>query len=392
MIKIEKKECCGCSACMSICPKNAISMKYDEEGFAYPYIDKEKCIECNLCDKICSFKNYVNREKKENIEVYAVKHRDINVRMRSSSGGVYTAISEYILKNNGELVGAIFSNDMIVKHDFIENTTDIKKINGSKYVQSKMDGTYEKIKSSLQSGKKVLFSGTPCQVASLNRYLENINTENLLTIDLVCHGVPSPKLWKDYVKYVENKYKARMINFDFRHKEEKQQETKPCAYLDNGRIIKDNIDSIIYSSICFNGCAMRPSCHNCKYTNFNREGDITIGDFWGIEKSKPEFQDGKGISLVILNTNKGKEVFNKIDNSIIKEVSSVKDCIQHNLRFPTEPSKKREKFWRDYHKKGFKYIAKKYEQPSLKRMVIVRISMVLRKIGFYEKVKNIIKR
>lgn len=354
-----KEDCCGCTACKNICPKNAITMKRDEEGFSYPSIDSNLCIECNLCKKICNFKkDYDRSDNFDSPKVHAVKYKDEKERMSSRSGGMFVAISDFIFNRNGIVYGASFDENFNVIHRRIQSKKERILIKGSKYVQSDLKDTFSNVKKDLEEGNLVLFSGTPCQTAGLKSYLKNNkNICNLYLCDIVCHGAPSPLIWKEYVNFIEKKYNDKLVQFDFRDKSFGWN-----THIESFTLSKKNkkIYTEYYTKIFYEHLMLRPSCHNCKYTNFERPSDITIADFWGIEKLFPEFDDNKGVSLVLINSNKGMEIFNESLNDIYYKEANIDSCIQPNLKEPSKPSSIREQFWNDYYKKGFIYILKRY--------------------------------
>lgn len=387
-----KEDCYGCTACKTICPNKAIKMQSDEEGFLYPTIDKKICTECGLCITVCPSKTeviingYFNEPK-----VYAVKHNLDSVRMMSSSGGAYTAISDFfVLKNkNGVCYGASFDNDFYVCHNRASTLEQRDKFRGSKYVQSDLKNILIDIRESLIEGKSVLFTGTPCQTAGLLKYLERskTNTSNLLLNDIICHGVPSPKIWKDYIEFIQEKNHSKLINYTFRYKEKGWRGYNIKAEFESGQIRLNTKDILKYIKLYKSNLTLRPSCYYCKFANLNRPSDIMIGDFWGIEKSIPEFGDEKGVSLVFVNTKKGKEVLDKIENSITYKLSNTINCLQPNLHEPTKKPMHRKKFWSDYNNKGFNYIIRKYTEKGFFAIVKISIMKTIRKIGLVDIIK-----
>ncbi|MFR5684657.1 MAG: Coenzyme F420 hydrogenase/dehydrogenase, beta subunit C-terminal domain, partial [Clostridia bacterium] len=297
---IEKIKCYGCGACSKICPKNAIIMKMDKKGFFYPEIEKEKCIQCGLCEKVCWNPESNNEYFKEPL-VYAVKSKDMQTRLQSSSGGVFTQFAKICLEENGVVYGACYAEDFEVKHIRIGNIEEIQKLRGSKYVQSNLKNVYSEVKKDLQNGKKVMFVGTPCQVYGLNQYLRGIDKLNLILVDLVCHGVTSPKIWKDYITFIERKYHGKLSKYTFRNKEKGWRGYHPLAKFDNGRKIESRCITS-YTNLFSTDLALREGCYQCNFSSTHRKSDITIGDFWGLEKTIPEFIDDLGVSLVLINT------------------------------------------------------------------------------------------
>lgn len=383
----DKKQCAGCTACMNICPHNAISMQADREGFLYPVTDEDLCTDCGLCQKICPFQN-INTISGNYTQpkVYAVKHRDDNVRMNSTSGGMFTAISDYILSKDGVIYGAGFDEQFRVCHQKAENVEDRNKLRGSKYVQSDLQGVFKDIKEELKKGRQVLFTGTPCQTAGLHAYLSK-KYENLYLCDLVCHGTPSPLMWKEHVDFMVNRRKKIITAYDFRSK---WRGINVSIAFEDGSFIHNSTDLLTYTNIFYSHVALRPSCYHCQFTNYSRPSDITIADFWGIEKCMPDFDDDKGVSLVLVNSPKGLELFQKIKIKLDYRESNTTDCVQRNLCEPSEPSPLREQFWQDYWSKGFKYVLKRYAGYGGKSRAKIFIRNGLEKVGLLPIVKRLL--
>lgn len=358
MITINKKtDCCGCTACSAVCAHNAIKMQSDKFGFIYPVVDVDRCIECGLCEKVCQFHNdYKRYNNFEEPLVFALRHKEQSQLMRSQSGGAFFGIAQYILNSGGVIYGAAFSDEWKVKHLKAVNTDQLEELRMSKYVQSDMRGVFIKIRNDLKQGNKVLFSGTPCQVAGLKSFLSHKLHENLFCVDIVCHGVPSPKIWEDYIHYLEKHYKSKIIKACFRDKRFGWHGAKETFKFKNGNEIMRETSNRLY----FQGLSMRESCSQCKYTNFKRVGDISVGDFWGIPKDSPYEKDGKGLSLLLVNSEKGYRLFKSVKDKFIVEQSSLTECMQPQLQYPSKLSPLHKKFVKDYEDKGFLYIAKKY--------------------------------
>ncbi len=364
----DKKDlCCGCTACKMICPTEAIKMIADYEGFLYPEIDQELCIDCGLCLETCAFqKGYDKSANYKTPIVYALKHRSDLVREKSSSGGAFTAISDYILSSNGIIYGAILDEDMKVSHQRGETEEERDEFRGSKYVQSELNDIYLQIKNDLKQDKLVLFTGTPCQVAGLKKFLTksklSIDKVNkLILVDFICHGTSSPIIFKDYIKYQEKKNKSRVINYLFRSKVKGWRHTEE-VFFENGKKDSKSELSKLHKSIYHSKLTMRPSCHTCIYTNKKRPSDMTIGDFWGLANYLPEFKDRLGVSVILINTDKGSDLYTNISDATESILSNIKDCSkkQGNLRRPTKVNPEREEFWAYYNKKGFRRAMKKY--------------------------------
>lgn len=388
----DKKDCCGCTACMNICPKSAITMQSDTEGFLYPVIDISKCIECGLCKRVCGFQNgYEGQEREDLPEIYAVKHKDEQVRMNSTSGGVFTALSDFMLQQEGVIFGASFDDNMVVCHQRADTKKEREHFRGSKYVQSDLRDVFKQIKQLLKEGRYILFTGTPCQVSGLNSYLKNTNTNKLFVCDIVCHGVPSPLMFKEYINLLERKNNSKIIKYYCRDKVNGwHSHTERAVYANGTEDFKSTL-STVYRELFYSHNVLRPACHNCKYTNFNRPSDITFADFWGIEKSMTEFDDNKGISLVLVNTPKGKELFKGVESNLEIRESNTKDCLQPQLQYPSKPATTRQEFWRDYNAYGFEYVIKKYAGYNTKTRIKAKIISILKKVGLFEVIHKVMK-
>lgn len=338
----EKKQCTGCSACYSICPQNAIIMQENEEGFLYPKINQSLCINCGLCKKVCPSLNY-KFNNKEKPECYAAMAND-EIRKISSSGGAFTVFANYILSKNGIVCGATYNDNMNVEHIIIDNINDLKKMNGSKYVQSNINNCYKQIKEYLLQDKFVLFSGCPCQVAGLTNYLGK-QYDKLLTLDLICHGVPSPLVFK---KYLEEQYpNEKITNVIFR---DKTFGWNTNMHINVSSKEKNNIkyfENDLFFKLFFSNMSLRKNCGTCNYTKFPRTGDVTIADFWGITK---DCNDNKGTSLLFINNNKGDKYFNfvKQDFKLVKRKPiNLAEKNQVNLKYPSREHPARDQFFKD---------------------------------------------
>lgn len=383
------EECYGCSACYNICPKKAIIMKEDSEGFKYPVIDDNKCIKCNMCKKTCPYgKDIVSNERKKYYEFdqlyYAVKNKDRDIVVESSSGGIFTALAKYILTLKGNVYGVSFDSGFKVLHKKGVDENDLKSFRGSKYVQSDMNEIIKEIEIDILEDKHVLFSGTPCQVAGLLNYfrVKKIPSSKLITCDFVCHGVSSPLVWKDYISYIEKKYNSKLIEFSFRNKTDGWANNCSSAKFDRDLLIKFNNKSS-YMNLYKNLFITRPSCFQCQFTSYNRLSDITIADFWNIDKYIIDFNDDKGVSLCMINTNKGLEVFDNIKENLIFRETCKEAAWQPHLEYPVAKQKKRFKFWAEYKNNNFAFIIKKYGSGTLQTRLIKQLTPIIKKMGLY---------
>ena len=377
MIKIkDKKDCCGCYACYSICPKQCITMKADEEGFWYPVVNQDKCINCNLCKKVCPIINKpecISYDRK----AYAMYNKNEDVRLQSSSGGIFTLLAEYIINNNGKVYGATFDDDFNVKHIGIDKLENISLLQGSKYVQSKIENVYKSVKTDLNNGRQVLFTGTPCQVVGLKSFFL-LEYDNLILMDIVCHGVPSPLIWQKYLDELKKSYKQNIQQIYFRNKD-----TGWKNYS-----IKIVFDKDIYKKIGLNDVYMRgfigdiylrPSCYSCKFKGIERISDITVADFWGIQNVKPKMDDNKGISLVVIQSEKGKAIFEKVKENIEFVNVNINESLKYNPSAlkPVTYNVKRDEFFAELSmNKNIEELIKRYT----KRNIVQRIKMKIKRL------------
>lgn len=314
-----KSQCTGCTACVSICPRQCICMDVDVEGFAYPKIENDSvCISCGICERVCPVLN-----KKENSEsltkAYAAFSKNDLLRMESSSGGIFSELSKVVLQSGGIIYGASYNKNYIVEHISIDSIEKLEKLRGAKYSQSNLGESFQTIKNQLNSGEKILFSGTPCQVAGLKAFLEH-DYDNLICIDFVCHGVPSPMVWKEYVKYRartdDDSTGLKRINL--RNKESgwsKYTYSVEFTYSDNKRYLCNNQDDP-FMRFFVNDYILRQSCSDCHFKGYDRVSDITLGDFWGIWDVAPEMDDNKGTSLILTHSEKGEQLFKTVSENV----------------------------------------------------------------------------
>ena len=353
-----KSKCCGCTACESVCPYDAISMQPDNLGFVYPQVDKANCVECGLCKRVCAFNNIDISQSDKYPVAYAARHKDIEEVENSRSGAVFVALSDVILNDKGIVYGAALTERFVVAHRRTTNMHERDALRGSKYVQSDLNGIFKQVREDLKKGISVLFSGTPCQVAGLKSYLNllKIDIRNLLLVDVVCHGVPSPKYWQDYLFYIENKENSDIVKVNFRDKRKFGWTSHRESFeFSNGKTKS-------YNHNFYHDIMLRRSCGVCPYANIKRVSDITIGDFWGWEKLGISINDdNKGLNLVLINTTKGESFFSKIkDEQLISYPTEVSQSLQPNLLRPTNIHPLQALFEDDYAKRGFEYVGKKY--------------------------------
>ncbi|MCD7771212.1 MAG: Coenzyme F420 hydrogenase/dehydrogenase, beta subunit C-terminal domain [Oscillospiraceae bacterium] len=380
----DKEKCCGCQACVVRCPKSAISMVDDNEGFLYPRIKTAMCVDCGICKNVCMFQNIASIESVKNkfIRCFAVKHKDKATRMASRSGGIFTAISDLILGAGGVLYGAVLSQSLEVIHVRAESKLERNRMRGSKYVQSRTDSSiYMQIKKDVENGRTVLFSGTSCQVAAVKGLFREI-PDNLLLMDIVCHGVPSPRVYRDYIEWWEKRVGTIATGIDFRNKGNFGWST----HIESMYFGKMRKDSCVYTDLFYGHNTLRPSCYSCPYKDINHPGDITIADYWGIDNAAPGFNDDKGVSLVLINSAKGERYFSEAVNagSIIYQETDIEKSMQPPLKESFKCPESRETFWLDYDKLDFDGTIRKYAPHSRRTYLKYRIKQILVALNLYK--------
>lgn len=374
----ENSKCCGCEACINICPKNAIQIEYDKSGFSFPTINHDMCIECGKCNDVCAFQNNVKTGKNP-MATYAAINKHRTVLSQSSSGGVFAALSKIIFNNKGVIYGCAYDNQMNPKHIMITNENELYKIQGSKYVQSSVGYSFQEIKRFLMDGKQVLFSGTPCQVAGLKSYLGK-DYKNLLCADIICHGVPSTLFFRDYIKFLNNKYRGKVINVSFRDKLRGWGLLGKVEFIKGEKVRRKIIipEESYYYKYFLAGDIYRESCYKCKYACSIREGDFTLGDYWGVERFHENISIEEGVSVLLINTPKGLDLLGKLEEDLylVKSKLEYAKFENNQLSQPTALSEKREKIFELWRDKGSEYIDRKYYRENI-------ISIFKSKISFY---------
>lgn len=384
IVSRHKKECCGCGVCKKICPKNAIKMCKDEEGFLYPKVDKEKCINCGICIKKCAFLNKKKSEENPIETCYVVKHKNKDVRLNSQSGAIFFACANIILNRNGVIYGCVQDENLNIVHIRAEDEENIKKMCKSKYVQSNIEDCFYKIKQDLIDGRYVLFCGTGCQVEAVINYCRflNVDMKKLYTIDIICHGVPSPLIYSEYLKWLKGKYGGDVTEFNFRDK-------SICGWdghVESAKINGKKYTFTYYREIFHTDLCLRPSCYNCKYTCTKRNSDLTIGDAWGVKTAIPKFNDNMGVSVLLVQSEKGNEMLKEINQTcdVVKE--DMKKFLQPNLKKPSVPKGNREQFWNTFYSNGFQQILKEYGTIKFGKRIKSKVKYTIRKILYGKKI------
>ena len=373
-----KNECCGCSACVNVCPKQAIHMEYDEKGYLYPIISEDLCIDCKLCEKVCPLK----AEKEETLfekKAYGVKNKDDAERRNSSSGSVFIEVAKYILHKQGVVYGVELTSDYRVKHNRAETIEQARKFQGSKYVQSEKNKIFQLVQEDLKEGKVVLFTGTPCEVDGLKNFLRK-EYENLYTLDLICHGVPSTKLFNLYLAEREKKSNTKIKTLTFRDKNYGWRNQELSIEYENGTNYHSPIWEDDFYRLFTSNYVLRDSCYTCKFANMERKGDITIGDFWNIKNVSEKFEDKLGVSSIVVNSEKGQRLFESLRNDFDVIECSLNDITQRNLQAPSEYPERYGEFQKDCCQKGFEYCLKKYGSMGLLEKIRRTLSPVKQKV------------
>ena len=391
----DKLHCTGCSACFAICPRDAISMQRDNEGFVYPKIDENACINCCLCEKICP-SIHISAHGIP-LSVYAAKSKNDALRLESSSGGVFSLLAYNVLNSGGLVFGASFdSSDWHVSHECIDNESELGRLRGSKYVQSDMNNCFRRVKKSLNDGREVLFSGTPCQIAGLKSYLSQTcksDMSKLLCVDVVCHAVPSPIAWRKYLeKRIRENCNKQTTSLEAIKRIASRH--KYCGWkrfsmflsfandMEYRNVFRDDSFMRGFLQELYN----RPSCHNCGFKNLSSGADITLGDYWGIESWCPEMDDDKGVSLVFVNTGKGAEVFDSLSDKLEKKVSGFEDAIKRNQAVvkSSSPHRNRKRFFSQVNKcKDFDMLVEQMLKLPMRTRFRIFAGKCLRKLGIH---------
>lgn len=386
-LKKGASECYGCRACEKICSQKAISIEPDAEGFLYPVLNEDLCVNCGLCKKVCPYDNAFSGV--EPCSVYAIQHKKEDILLDSSSGGMFSIIADYIRENGGAVCGCVFDDDFRAIHTVTEDMSVIEKMRGSKYVQSDTADSFEEIKNRLEKGQRVLFTGTPCQVDGLKRYLQK-DYKNLITLDLICHGVPSPLLLKEYIKTVENQ-KGKVTDLKFRNKKENGWRSEGTLTYkkgeDNKKLTISPFKDSYYNLYYFKNNVSRMTCYSCKYATHKRVGDFTIGDYWNIPDIVPEMDYEKGVSVVLVNTPRAEKLLDEVKDRVIAFETDLSSAIKGNgnLSRPTEMPETRKTIYKKIAESGYEATTKEecnfsYVMPFIKRHMPKGLKKSLKKL------------
>lgn len=361
---IDKIDCTGCNACGDVCPKDCITFKTDSEGFWYPEVDKEVCVNCHLCERVCPVISPADKIKRYDVPlVYAAYTKDDCIRLDSTSGGIHSTLANYIYGINGFVGGAIYNDDHSVSHIVSNNPSDLVKIRSSKYLQSSLEGQFRQIKELLNNNQTVLYCGTPCQIQGLYKLLGK-DYDNLITCDFICRGVNSPKVFAKYMEMLERQYGSKATKIKFKNKKWGWHNFSLRVNFANGQeYCKDRYHDPFFVGYLQSGCFTRPACYECKFKGFPQKSDITLADFWGIEKLDKSMDQDKGTSLVLINSDKGWNLFNAIMQQIVcKEFSMNEAGLENPAIFESLKIKygNRNLFFEDLDKLPFDEVADKH--------------------------------
>lgn len=360
-------KCTGCGACVQLCPEKALSLSENYEGFLYPKTEDSLCVNCGLCEKCCPVSKTENSgECFSERKAFACIASDEKVREESSSGGMFTVLAEKIIKDGGIVFGAEFDTDFSVKFGWTESIEGLERFRTSKYLQARTENTFCECKKFLEDGRKVLFAGTPCQIAGLKGFLKK-EYENLYAVDFICHGVPSPALWQKYIKYREKKSASQTVKTVFRRKDDGWKLYSLSFTFANDSEYRVSLTKDKYLQLFLKDNSLRESCYACLFRGDNHRSDLTIADFWGIEKIRPDYFDDRGTSLLIVQNEKGKEFFDSCkDEFKYTEVDFFKS-VSFNPAYFKSPGRKnkRSSFYKNFEERGIDYLFRKYGRESL---------------------------
>ncbi len=393
MIQIkENTECCGCSACASVCPKKCIDMVEDKEGFLYPVVCMDSCDNCGACEKVCPILNHGMRTENHSQVAAIVQHKNTEICRQSTAGGAFTAIAEYVIDRKGIVFGVEMQADYSIRHIAVETKKELVKFRNSKYVQSNIENTYSQARNYLNIGRMVCFSGTPCQIEGLRKYLKK-DYDNLILVDVVCRAVPSPGIWKKYIS-METQHYGEIQSIRFRDKTLGYQYSTMELKDAQGKVYRGGIESQPWLRMFFSGMIIRPSCTNCKFRSRYRNSDFTIWDCFNVYNIEKIFDEDVGTTRILIHSEKGKKVFEKIKNDFKyklieadQAVGGVQEMIQSPVSHP-----RRDEFFKDAQELSMEDLLSKYFPNTIKVRLKRKARLILNQLGLDKSIKHILRK
>lgn len=392
MIYIEdKKNCCGCHACANICPKQCIKMVEDEEGFRYPSVDIESCVNCSMCEKVCPIQNVGAADESFCQKAFVVQNRDEKVLRESTSGGAFSAIAKYVLDQGGVVFGVQLNENFEAEHGFVEKYEDLKRFRNSKYVQSNVGDAYREAKSFLTQGRKVLFSGTGCQIEGLFNYLKK-PYGNLYVVDVVCRATPSPLVLRKYLEMQQEKGLS-LMDVKFRDKYHGYKYSNMSLFTKNNRDYHEGIDTDVYLRAFFSGMSIRPSCTECKFRRVHRRSDMTIWDCFTIDNFSKELDNDKGATRIITHSSRAEEILNSLHSELKiveidfnKAIDGVRELVDGPQMHPC-----RDEFFADLNKMPAKDVFTKWFPITIRHRLEKQARLWSNRLGIYAIMKKMFK-
>lgn len=389
----KKKDCCGCGACMNVCPKHCIKMKADHEGYLYPVVIESKCIDCGVCEKVCPVIQCKPDQPFEQ-SAYLVQIKDEKIRRESTAGGAFTAISNYVLERRGVVFGVTYDEQFYVLHKSATTTSELYKFRNSKYVQSDTGKTFQEVEEYLKDGRMVCYSGTPCQIEGLKRFLKK-DYKNLITVDVVCHAVPSPLVWHKYLEMQWERFGDDISNIMFRDKHYGYKYSTMTIKGKDGRVLYTyGIDTDPMLRAFFSNICDRPSCYDCRFKKRYRMSDFTIWDCYTVNDFDKSLDDDKGTTRVLIHSEKGKKIFEQVKSNLRTTQVKPDDLIAgvKEMFYSVESNLKREEFFKDANRMGGEALFRKYFPETIMVKIERTVRIVCYKTGIYSRMKKLYKR